>query len=241
MTEFLAREFCSSSAAIYVWHWACVFALYPREWHISGGPVALGMVLPHSATGCVSPCCSLVLPVPFPAMYRVGPELLMPCGPLWTTFLPEMFCPLPLVHNPSACHILPFTLDHYPSPPLSQSSQHSLRQAPYKSKGSTQLGALLSPTLSLTVAHPFKTNLWAVSTLGSNVFFPSLSWDCTYDGTIHDQYHDPKMQTQVDSSATFQIPSFKGLICDPAVPWGDEEDDCLLGFSSSLTVIFLFS
>lgn len=161
--------------------------------------------------------------------------------PLWTTFLPEMFCPLPLVHNPSACHILPFTLDHYPSSPLSQSSQHSLRQAPYKSKGSTQLGALLSPTLSLTVAHPFKTNLWAVSTFGRNVFFPSLSWDCTYDGTMHDQHHNPKMQTQVDSSATFQIPSFKGLICDPAVPWGDEEDDCLLGFSSSLMVISLFS
>lgn len=51
---------------------------------------------------------------------------------------------------------------------------------------------------------------------------------------MHDQYHNPTMQTQVDSSATFQIPSFKSLICTPAVAWGDREDDCLLGFSSSL-------
>lgn len=31
---------------------------------------------------------------------------------------------------------------------------------------------------------------------------------------MHDQYHDPTMQTEVKSLAPFQIPSFKGFISD---------------------------
>lgn len=177
------------------------------------------MVLPHTATGCASPCCSLVLPVPFCVMHCTGPELLVAPCPFRTPFTPESFCPLPLLRHPRACHILPLTLDHKPSP-LSQSPQHSLRWATYNSKISIQLGALLSPKLFLTAAHPLKINLWTVLKFGSHVFFPSLSWGCTYDGTIHDQYHDHAMQTEVNPLTTFQIPSFKDLISDCAITWG---------------------
>lgn len=144
----------------------------------------------------------------------MGPELLMPSSPFRTTFLPGRFCPLPLVCNPCAYHILPFTPVHHPSFPLSQSPQHSLwNRHLTTAKGSIKLGVLLSPTLSFTVAHPFKTNLWAVLKLGSNVFFPSLFW--SYDGTMHDQYHNSIMQTEVNSLAAFQIPSLKGRNCWP--------------------------
>lgn len=102
-----------------------------------------------------SPCYSLVLPIPFPAMHCVGPELIMSSCPFRITLLPEWFCPLPLVGNPRACHILPFTFATILLP--AYVPQDSLRQAPYNSKASIRLGALLSPALSLTVAHPFKT------------------------------------------------------------------------------------
>lgn len=98
-------------------------ALLPQAW-------CWGMLgLPHIVMGCVSPCCSLVLPVPFPAMHHVGPELLMPSCLFRTTFLPERLCPLQLVCDPCACHNLPFILVHYPSLLLSQSPKFSLRQA----------------------------------------------------------------------------------------------------------------
>lgn len=114
------------------------------------GPAALGMVLPPTSMGCVSPHCSFVLPVPFPAMHCVAPELLMPpvsnlvaphlfffptSKPLVSSELPfSLKCcalPLPLLCNACAHPILPFTLGHSPSPPcVSQLPQYSLKQAP---------------------------------------------------------------------------------------------------------------
>lgn len=107
---------------LYMVHRANVSALQP-SYTFSSGPAALSTMLPLAATGCACPCCSLVLPVPFPAMYRVGPEPLTPTSPFRTTFLPERFHPLPLLCNPCTCHILPFTLAHHHSyPPKSVTS-----------------------------------------------------------------------------------------------------------------------
>lgn len=165
------------------------------------------MVQPHTSMGCVSPHCSFALPVPFPATHHVGPELLMlpvsnSVAPLFfffllfyqqtpqpfrTTFFPERFCPLPLLCNTSACHILPFTVGHPPAPCLSHSSQYSLKWAPYNTQASIYLRALLSFTLSLPPAHLFKANFWAVLKFGRDVFFPPFSSGCTYDGTMHGQ------------------------------------------------------